>query len=224
MGKTMTTAYVYKWTHLPTLKWYVGSRTRKGCHPDDGYICSSTIKKMILKQPNDWIREIIAIGDPIEMYIFESEILQLFDAKNDMRCFNNHNNNFEWPGLPNTEKSKMKTSMALKNHTVTEKTRKRISETQTGRKHSLEEIEKRRLSMIGHSVSEETRKKISEANKGKKHTDEFKNNISIRMTGKIQSNETKEKRRQAMLGRVFSEESKLKMSKAAKKRKLREKV
>jgi hypothetical protein len=36
-----TLAYVYKWTHLPTLMWYVGSRTAEGCHPEDRYICSS---------------------------------------------------------------------------------------------------------------------------------------------------------------------------------------
>lgn len=32
-----TTAYVYRWTHIPTGKWYVGSRTAKGSHPNDGY-------------------------------------------------------------------------------------------------------------------------------------------------------------------------------------------
>jgi len=25
-----TVAYVYKWTHVPTGKWYIGSRTRSG--------------------------------------------------------------------------------------------------------------------------------------------------------------------------------------------------
>jgi hypothetical protein len=40
-----TIAYVYKWTHIPTSKWYVGSRTAPGCHPDDGYICSSKLIK-----------------------------------------------------------------------------------------------------------------------------------------------------------------------------------
>lgn len=27
-----TQAYLYKWTHIPTQKWYVGSRTAAGCH------------------------------------------------------------------------------------------------------------------------------------------------------------------------------------------------
>lgn len=90
----MTTAYVYKWTHLPTLKWYVGSRTRKNCHPNEKYICSSKIvKPLILANPNEWTREIIATGDPEEMSKLEGEILQTFDAKNDPRSFNQHNNN-----------------------------------------------------------------------------------------------------------------------------------
>ena len=25
-------SYVYKWTHLPSMMWYVGSRTAKGCN------------------------------------------------------------------------------------------------------------------------------------------------------------------------------------------------
>jgi hypothetical protein len=48
-----TKAYLYRWTHIPSQKWYVGSRTGKGCHPDDGYICSSKIvKPMITENKN----------------------------------------------------------------------------------------------------------------------------------------------------------------------------
>lgn len=88
----MTIAYVYKWTHLPTMMWYVGSRTAKGCHPYDGYICSSKkVKPMILESINGWQREIIATGSPDEIKSLETEILQLADAKNDPRSFNQHN-------------------------------------------------------------------------------------------------------------------------------------
>ena len=87
------TAYVYKWTHIPTLKWYVGSRTAKNSHPDDGYICSSLIvKPMIQKNPEEWKREILFIGEPELAFEFETEILQLFDARRDPRSFNGHNN------------------------------------------------------------------------------------------------------------------------------------
>lgn len=85
--------FVYKWTHIPTLKWYVGSRTNKKAHLNDGYICSSkTVKKLINANPNQWQRTIIATGSKEEMYNLETEILQLFDARNDIRSFNRHNN------------------------------------------------------------------------------------------------------------------------------------
>ena len=36
-----TQAYLYKWTNTTNKKWYIGSRTKEGCHPNDGCICSS---------------------------------------------------------------------------------------------------------------------------------------------------------------------------------------
>ena len=85
--------YVYKWTHIPTLMWYVGSRTGKNSNPNDGYICSSkTVKRMILENPSEWERTIISTGTKEEMYVLETEILQLFDARGDKRSFNRHNN------------------------------------------------------------------------------------------------------------------------------------
>ena len=88
----MEQAYVYKWTHIPTLKWYVGSRTAKNCHPDDGYICSSrTVKPLIKANPNEWTREIIDVGSAQAMKELEAEILQLFDAASDPRSFNKNN-------------------------------------------------------------------------------------------------------------------------------------
>ena len=94
----MTNAYVYKWTHLPTLRWYVGSRFAKGCHTNDGYICSSDyVKNMIELSPEEWKREIIRTGSPEDMYQLETDILEIFDARNDYRSFNCHNNDF---GLP----------------------------------------------------------------------------------------------------------------------------
>ena len=78
---TNTTAYVYKWTHIPTLNWYVGSRTRQGCHTEDGYVCSSdTVKNLISTNPADWRRDIIATGTPKEMREYEATILDCMDA------------------------------------------------------------------------------------------------------------------------------------------------
>jgi hypothetical protein len=89
----MNTCYVYKWTHLPTMKWYVGSRTAKNSHPNDGYICSSRlVKPLIMANPKEWSKQIVDIGSKEDMLALESEILQLFDARNDPRSFNQHNN------------------------------------------------------------------------------------------------------------------------------------
>lgn len=88
----MTECYVYKWTHKPSLMWYVGSRTAKKSYPFDGYICSSkTVKPMILSNPTEWTREIVAVGSKEEMIELEREILETFDARNDPRSFNQSN-------------------------------------------------------------------------------------------------------------------------------------
>lgn len=87
-----TQAYLYKWTHIPTKKWYVGSRTAEGCHPNDGYICSSKIvKPLILENIAEWSREILAIGTPNYILDLESKYLTSVDAKNNNMSFNRHN-------------------------------------------------------------------------------------------------------------------------------------
>jgi len=88
----MTLAYVYKWTHIPTGKWYIGSRTKSGCHPNDGYCCSSReVKPMIVSSPEEWRRDIISTGNPLEMIALETKYLVDLDAKNDPMSFNRHN-------------------------------------------------------------------------------------------------------------------------------------
>lgn len=87
-----TTAFVYKWTHIPTGKWYIGSRTKKGCSPADGYICSSrTIKPMIVENQTEWVRTILCIGYPEDMLALEARYLTALDAKHDPMSFNMHN-------------------------------------------------------------------------------------------------------------------------------------
>lgn len=87
-----TTAFVYKWTHVPTGRWYIGSRTKQGCNPDDGYICSSkTIKPLIAENLAEWHREILAVGEPAAMLELETRYLVSLDAKNDPMSYNQHN-------------------------------------------------------------------------------------------------------------------------------------
>jgi len=57
----MTTAYVYKWTHLPTMKWYNGSISKKfipGTEPD-GFVSGRIItkRKLVATELNVQVQE-----------------------------------------------------------------------------------------------------------------------------------------------------------------------
>lgn len=91
----MTIAFLYRWTEISTGKWYIGSRTRKGCHPNDGYICSAPkIKEKILANTSDWKREVLCIGEPKCVALFETQVLTMLDAKRDTMSYNQVNH---WP-------------------------------------------------------------------------------------------------------------------------------
>lgn len=164
-----TIAFVYKWTHIPTLKWYVGSRTRKNCHPNDGYTCSSHyVKAEIKNNPTDWHRTIIASGEPIEMRLLEAEILQTFNAKKDPRSFNRDNGdgNFSTTGKPRSPKATKKQKEKLIGRKYTEKHRLAIS-----------------AALSGKPKSETHRKNLSIAGTGQKHSIERRINNSKAQTG-----------------------------------------
>lgn len=89
---TPTVAYLYKWTELTTNRWYIGSRSKQGCHPNDGYICSSrTVKPLILEHKEQWIRTILCLGTPEYIVDLETRLLTAVDAKNDPLSYNQHN-------------------------------------------------------------------------------------------------------------------------------------
>jgi hypothetical protein len=179
----MTQAYVYKLTHIPTLNWYIGSRTAKKCHPDDGYMSSSKIVKAMFKaSPKDWKKEIIEIGTPEDMLERETEILQLFDAKNDPRSYNKHNNdgNYKLTGH--------------KGLTHSDEARKKMSDKKKGRvpwnkgltglpKQSDETKAKRNNKLKGQTRSDETKKNMSDSKKGYKHSEESKQKMSENRRG-----------------------------------------
>ena len=156
----MTVAYVYKLTHKPSLKWYIGSRTAKNCHPDDGYICSSKIvKPLFLTNPDEWTREILFTGEPKEILTLESELLELFDAKNDPRSYNQHNGDgkFTRIGIPGWNKGQIlsdvhraKIGVKSKGRIKSDEARKKISESKKGNKNWL-----------GKHLSDDHKKKLS---------------------------------------------------------------
>lgn len=107
-------------------------------------------------------------------------------------------------------------------------TKKKISESNTGKKRTKETRIKNGNYWRGKKFSEEHKKKISNSMTGKPHphkphpvSEETKKKISESRKGMKFSEEHKEKLRQAKLGKKrkpFSEETKIKMSEAAKQR------
>jgi hypothetical protein len=219
-----TIAYVYKWTYKPTYKWYIGSRTAKGCNPDDGYICSSKIvKPMIKSNPDEWIREIIATGKPEEMRELEAELLDLFDAKNDTRSFNMHNGDgkFTTAGKTHSDESRAKISAANKGKPHNEEHRAKISAANKGKTHNEETRAKMSASRKGRTFTEEHRAKMSASNKGKTHSPETRAKLSALMKGennpmygKKHSEEHRAKLSAANKGKTHNEETRAKMSAA----------
>lgn len=113
-----TIAFLYKWVEKSTNKWYIGARTAKGCHPADGYICSSrVVKPLILNCPTNWVRTIIIIGDPAYIVGLEAAYLALLNAKSDPMSYNQHNGDgkFNTTGIPSWNKGLKLESYILKN-------------------------------------------------------------------------------------------------------------
>ena len=190
------TSFVYKWIHLPTGKWYIGSRTAKGCHPEDGYISSSQLIKPLIKQnPTEWKREIIKTGSPEEMIELETTLLESLDAKHNPMSFNQHNGDgkFTRTGVMVSEDTRKKQSESIKKvhpnrgkpspnrgKIASEETRKKQSESKLGKKRkpfteqTRDKIRQSKLGSnnpsYGKTPSEETKEKLRQANQGKKET------------------------------------------------------
>ncbi len=232
----MTIAFVYKWTQLSTGMWYIGSRTAKNCHPDDGYICSSNlVKPMIESNTNDWVRTILFIDEPKKIRALESFTLQDLNAKHNPMSYNRHNNdgNF-FPLDGHSDETKCKISERTKGKTISDNHRRRITEawknkSSEERQQITEKIKKR-------TFSEETRCKMSEAKKGKPGriwtmeqrlafkqriiSEETRCKMSEAQKGKTLSEETRCKISEGNKGKVLSDETKQKIGAANKGNKL----
>ena len=181
-----TTAYMYRWTHIPTGKWYVGSRTAKGSHPNDGYFCSSReVKPLIQSNPSEWKREILATGEPEEMYILESKLLQESDARNDPLSFNKHNNDGKFinPGESLPEEIRVKISKSLLGKKQSVETRNKKSKVFSGTGNPF----------YGKTHSEETKKILRDLYLGTTRPDEIKKKIAATLTGVARPESVKSK-------------------------------
>jgi hypothetical protein len=195
-----TKAYLYKWTHLPTNKWYIGSRTKKGCYPGDGYICSSkVVKPMILENANHWLREILLIGDPLYIREMENALLIKLDAKHCLASFNQHNGDgkFTTVGIAVSEATREKRSRALLGIQRSDDFKRKVGNRRRGAVASIETRAKIGAASKGRVQSEDARLKNSIAHSGennhfygKQHTAETKAKISKIVREKHQQKQT----------------------------------
>lgn len=98
--KNKTIAFIYQWTQLSTGKWYIGSRSKKGCHPDDGYLCSSELVfRMIEANPQDWHRDILMFSeDVLFIRAEEKRLLKERDARSNPLSYNKTNSDSDFLG------------------------------------------------------------------------------------------------------------------------------
>lgn len=178
----MTQAFVYRWTELSTGKWYIGSRTSRGCHPEDGYICSSRrVRPLIIANPDNWRRVILAQGNPGDMRRLETELLKNSNASRNPMSYNLHNGdgNFTTAGKRQSQETIAKRVAKNTGQTRTEETRQRMSESSWNKGISIPRTLESRLKQSatmkgrpspkkGIPLSEEHRARVSAANKGKK--------------------------------------------------------
>lgn len=167
-----TTAYVYRWTHIPTGKWYVGSRTARGSHPNDGYFCSSReVKPLIQNNPSEWKREILATGEPFAMLSYEAQYLTNANAKNDPMSFNRHNGDGKFTTLGRVEPEDMKQARMAKMKGIKkpEGFGAKVSAVHKGKAVSAETRKKIGIASTGRPQSSDARAKNSEKNSGDKN-------------------------------------------------------
>ena len=214
----MEQAYVYQWTEKTTGKWYIGSRTRKGCHPGDGYICSSkTVKPMIEANRENWIRDILFVGNPIKALEIESFVLCEMRAKDNDTSYNLHNQDMKWSrlGCKDTPEVKLKKSKARKGENNPSFGKRGENSPNWGRKNpmSLETRAKLSATLKGKPgwnkgkkcgpPTEEQRKKQSIALKGRVSPMKGKKNPSVSESNKKRAGEKRPKQSEFMTGRTW---------------------
>jgi len=214
-------AFLYLWYDAPNKKYYLGKH--KGS-PDDSYTHSSSVWESFTKStiPDGVRRRILAYGTDEEMTKLEYDLL----LNRKQKCWDRYYNVVAvWPMCVDNS-GKNNPNYGRKR---SEETKKKISESQKGRKKHSEETRKKLSEAnkgknnpnYGKKFSEEHRKKISEALKGKKRSEETIKRMSEVQKGRKHSEESKKKMSESQKGRKHSEETRKKMSKAHKARKLK---
>jgi hypothetical protein len=218
--------YVYQITNKLNNKSYIGKRTTSVKPTDDlgfSYISSSTDQDFINEQknnPENFIYEILKEFDTSEDAI-EYEILMhnRHNVASSHLFYNKSKQNSVGFSTEGTRHSPKTIEKMKKWHStrppMSEEQKKKISESNKGKKLSKGHIEK--LRKAKENVSEETRQRMRESHvgqvpwnkgkklgKGKKHSEESKIKMSNAKKGKPRSEETKRKISEALTKRKNS--------------------
>lgn len=201
-------SFVYCWTDHTQQKLYVGMH--KG-QVDDGYICSS--KHMLNEyksRPQDFTRQILAIGSYETCRIFEIKVIKaMFDQK--INCYN-----LNYGGVVlHTPEIRAKISKTHKGKTISEDHKAAIrlwneTQRQPATAETREKISQARRGVSRGALSEEWKAKIGASLVGKKRSQEFREAVSARQLGTKRGaypESGKEKQRIAHTGKKHSPET-----------------
>ena len=150
--------YVYHVHDTVTGMWYLGSKTAKGCNPENtkDYLGSpkdNAYKQVIKTRPETLVKTIVAVCQTAEDALkFEERLLRELKANKDPMSYNRNITNWK-SGVGRSHSDVAKAKMSAKGK---------------GRQQSAEHIAKRLASIIGKPRSPETKAKISAAQVGKR--------------------------------------------------------
>jgi hypothetical protein len=215
----MEQAYVYMWKEIATEKWYIGSRTRKSCHPDDGYICSSkTVKPLIKANPDGWTRKILFVGEAKRALEIESFTLVGMRAKQSEMSYNLHNQDMKWTrtGCKDSDEVRKKKSLARIGEKNPSFGKRGKLSPNLGRKNPMKPETKEKLSLAlkGKSgwnkgmkmppMSNEQRSKISAALKGRVSPNKGNSCPNVAEANRKRVGEKRPAQSKAILGKTWT--------------------
>ncbi|AXF53187.1 putative Seg-like homing endonuclease, GIY-YIG family [Escherichia phage Ec_Makalu_001] len=214
--------YVYKITNKINDKIYVGVRSCDGLAEDDTkYMGSGKIIKQAIKHHGleNFTKEILSKFDSREDADKEEARIVTVDFVKREDTYNIAEGGGTvcmWKVSDEAKIEEMRKKISEKNtgRKHTKDTRQKMSASQKGRKHTEETKEKMRQNNLGKVIAEETKEKLRMINLGKRHTEETRRKMSDSHKGLSLSDEVKDKIRQKHTGRVFTKEWRERISKS----------
>lgn len=208
----MISPYVYKITDKETGEFYIGYRTsnvRLNRTPEEDflihYFSSGVLKEKLIQNINRFEGNIIfKFADADVCYWYEQLLIK--ENSSNVKCLNG---NYLDPDSNTKKFCRSGSSGWNKGKTLSEETRKKMSESQTGRKLSEKSKEKMSMAKRGRTLSQETIEKIRASNIGRVLSQESIEKIRASNTGKKRSKETIEKMSSSMKGKPWSEARRL---------------